>query len=342
MRRVSPVVLAFISGGLLFGCAGWFSAHSLMLSDQSAVGVLYQSSNYNNYQYIDPLLACEIGDQTSFDELKSLKAAVVATVDSSIKAGEAKHVSVYFRTLKTAHWFDVNSEQGYAPASLLKIFVMMAYYKESRDLNDPNLLNRQIPFKGSANPADDNPGAIIPHLENGHLYSINSIIEQMIMYSDNDALNTLIGNFDTIGSDNLSEIFSDLQITSPLTDEQSYSMTVDQYSKVFRVLYGSTYLSRRLSEQALAMLAKAQFKIALAAGVPSTVAVAHKFGITTLAATTSTPAQPELHDCGIIYYPDHPYILCVMTQGSDFTQLAAVIKSISAQTYQKMEEMYSK
>lgn len=339
LRRILtlPVIVSFLVGAVIFGAVGWYIPSPLH-AERYAGAILLQSSNFNNYKYIDPLLTCEIGTEEAFTDLTPLRNAVTDAIARAKEKGNAKEVSVYFRSLTNAHWFDINPETTYSPASLLKTFVMMAFYKESRDLNDPNMLNRQILFKGDS--AHDNPGEEIPHLTNGKFYSINDVIKQMIVYSDNDALNTLTDNFDPQTTQSLSEIFSDLKINSPLTDERSYEMTVNQYAMVFRVLYGSTYLSRRLSEQALGTLAEAHFKDALAAGVPAGMAVAHKFGITTLPATATTPALPELHDCGIVYYPGHPYILCVMTQGADFPHLESTIKDISAVTYAGVQKLY--
>ncbi len=341
IRRVVtlPVFITFLITALVFGVIGWWIPSPLQASRYTGA-VLLQSSNFNNYQYIDPLLACEIGTEEAFTNLTPLKNALSSSAEQAVRDGYATHVSIYFRSLKDAHWFDINPEFTYAPASLLKTFVMMAYYKESRDLNDPNLLNRQIIFKGSPNPGSDDPGAVIPHFVNGQLYTINDVIKQMIVYSDNDALSTLTDNFDPQTTQSLSEIFSDLKISSPLTDEKSYLMSVNQYAMVFRVLYSSTYLSRNLSERALSILTQAQFNNGLAAGVSTKTPVAHKFGVTTLPATATAPATPELHDCGIIYYPNNPYVLCVMTRGSNFPSLEAIIKDISTKTYAGVQMAY--
>ena len=37
----------------------------------------------------------------------------------------------------------------------------------------------------------------------------------------------------------------------------------------------------------------------------------------------------QLHDCGIIYYPGNPYLLCVMTRGDSFGELSSTIRDIS-------------
>lgn len=334
---LTPTMVVFVVLiGLLSSGIGWLLPSPTALQKYTG-GVLRQTDS--SYQFINPLLACDIGAQEVFTELAPLKKAVAATVARNVQEGKAKNISIYFRSTKNAHWFDINPATTYAPASLLKVFVMMAYYKETDQRDMPGLLQKLIPFQGSPNSASDQPGEVIPHLISGRLYTVDQIIKQMIVYSDNDALNTLIATADAKFPETLNEIFSDLKITSPLTDENTYAMGVDQYSLVLRVLIASTYLSRDYSERALDLLSQAHYQGGLVAGVPPAIKVAHKFGDTTVV-STSSPPTPELHDCGIIYYPSNPYILCVMTQGSSFATLQGVIRDISAVAYQEFSKLH--
>ena len=93
-------------------------------------------------------------------------------------------------------------------------------------------------------------------------------------------------------------------------------------------LYGSTYLNRFDSEKALELLAQVEYKDGLVAGVSNNVAVAHKFGEY---GTTNDNQNfvREFHDCGVVYYPNHPYLLCIMTKGSDINSLQRKLKSIN-------------
>ncbi len=97
----------------------------------------------------------------------------------------------------------------------------------------------------------------------------------------------------------------------------------------FRILYNATYLDRIASEQILEILTKTTFSEGIVAGVPESTRVAHKFGSREL---VDQSGSRQLHDCGIVY-AKNPYILCVMTQGRDFTALANFIKDVSAVTY---------
>jgi hypothetical protein len=48
----------------------------------------------------------------------------------------------------------------------------------------------------------------------------------------------------------------------------------------------------------------------------------------------------HFHDCGIVYYPKHPYLLCVMTQGQDPETLENAIAEISKFTYTQVKNQY--
>jgi beta-lactamase class A len=244
--------------------------------------------------------------------------------------------------MNSGRWFEINDATTYAPASLLKVFVMLAYYAEAEDADKPALLQKQIRFEGSKNPAQDMPGEVIPHFVDGKFYSVEDVIGQMIIYSDNDALNTLVDNFDADTTKEFNEIFADLKIPSPVDQKESSFnfLTVNQYAMVFRVLYSTTYLSPRYSQKALQLLSKAHYANGLVAGVPPNTTVAHKFGVTTDPASGGQSALPELHDCGIVYYPSHPYLLCVMTRGSDFATLQSLIKDLSAAAYQQTPAIF--
>jgi len=103
------------------------------------------------------------------------------------------------------------------------------------------------------------------------------------------------------------------------------------------VLYNATYLSRAYSEKALEILAQAKYAPGLVAGVPAETAVAQKYGE---AFDQSNPSQPQitLSNCGVIYHPTHPYILCVMTKGGNLDDLNKAVAAISSVTWKAVND----
>jgi hypothetical protein len=154
-------------------------------------------------------------------------------------------------------------------------------------------------------------------------------MEHSIIESDNvanKALKTIIGE------ERLSKTYDDLRMPKvELAADRGY--TTELYSHLFRALYNGTYLSKPTSEKVLDMLSKTTFDQGLKAGVPIETTISHKFGVNTF--TQNPPVDPylELHDCGIVYYPQNPYLICVMTRGQDYSVLETIIKDISKITW---------
>ena len=90
---------------------------------------------------------------------------------------------------------------------------------------------------------------------------------------------------------------------------------------------------------ALKLLSKTTYKEGIVKGVPDNFATSHKYGIFIKDEQTSE-SEKELHDCGIVYYPEHPYLLCVMTKGTDLSLLQTTIADISEKTYKVVDSFY--
>ena len=168
-------------------------------------------------------------------------------------------------------------------------------------------------------------------------YTIDELIRAMIVYSDNNATRLL---HDNINPALLLRVYNDLGVSISDAESTDDFMTAGQYTYFFRVLYNATYLNRALSEKALELLSESDFVQGIEAGVPATTIVTHKFGERSIADTHGAISARELHDCGVVYYPLHPYLLCVMTRGSDFEKLAGVIQDISHLVWTDRDHQY--
>lgn len=120
----------------------------------------------------------------------------------------------------------------------------------------------------------------------------------------------------------------------PVIEEGEYFITVKDYVSFFRVLYNSTYLDRTLSEKALELLSKSEYQDGLEAGVPEEVRVAHKFGERKFEET----GERQLHDCGIVYHPIRPFLMCVMTKGKSLNDLSSVIAALTKTAYAEVDK----
>jgi beta-lactamase class A len=282
---------------------------------------------------INPLLACEIPNKKVFSKLQSLRAQLENFVKKSQKNNSAQNISVYFRDLISGQWTGVNEDEKYIPASLVKVPLMMAYYKNAE--TNPEIFNKMIKYAGPDDLDADQEVIKPPNaLELNKEYSVAELLSRMIAYSGNNSHALL----DMEINPKLQErVYSDLKIEFPDLYGQGTenSVTARSFATFFRTLYNATYLNREMSQKALELLTQANFTEGLVAGVPADTIIAHKFGERTIHLnSTGEVVLRELHDCGIIYNPNHPYVLCVMTQGKDFENLKKIISEISKMIYQ--------
>ena len=147
----------------------------------------------------------------------------------------------------------------------------------------------------------------------------------MLQESSNEAAMTLA---DIATPAQIKGIYNDLGLKQPQFGKD-YKIDTHKYASFFRVLFNATYLDRSDSEKLLKILSESSFKDGIVAGVPSSVTVAHKFG----SRQVDNSGKVQLHDCGIVYAKEMPYILCVMSQGTDFTKMATFIKDVSRTVY---------
>ena len=314
--------LFFLAVGLI---VGYYSFYAINTTIRHVFAV-----RQGGYKFINPLLECdiEIGEVGNTGLLK-LKKKLTDFIDKKIGDNSIISAAVYLRDLNNGPWVGVNEKTNFAPASLLKVPIMIAYFKEAE--SDPGLFKKELTFKEkSDNVAPD----FVPTktLTLGQSYTVEDLINRMIIYSDNDAKNLLLMN---INQKTLDQCYADLGISIPNIRTPNDYMSVKEYASFFRILYNASYLDRQFSEKALSILVQSNFRDGLTAGVNGDIMVAHKFG--ERAESVGGKEIDELHDCGIVYYPNHPYLLCIMTKGVDFTKMSETIKQISALTFAEIQ-----
>lgn len=256
----------------------------------------------------------------SIGERKALQDKIQDYINAKKKKGDLVEAGVYFRDLNGGPIFGVNDSAKFFPASLLKVPLAIWFYHEA---STTDLLSQEIEFTG---PKGTQKVYFPPvqSVEVGRVYSLEDLIRLMLQESDNDATAILGSMTDITKTDS---VYSDLGIEK-IRDYNTYTTDVHTYGAFFRVLYFAGYLDREKSNHLLELLAGTSFKQGLAAGIPDTVKISHKFG-----EKDATSGIHQLHDCGIIYYKKGPYLLCIMTQGSDYNNQARFIQTISNEVY---------
>ena len=291
--------------------------------------VEYRKNTTPEYPMINPLIFIDT-DQRFFTEFDYIDAKIDSFIKDATRSNKVTSMSVYFRDMNSGHWTGVNVDEKYEPSSMTKVAVLISYLRVA--IQDRSFLSKNLYYSGQ-----DQTGqyyTATSSLSAGY-HSIKEIMDRMIVDSDNVAATLLVSN----NLEQFKSVYEDFRLPSPPDNGrvQDY-MSAKSYSVVFRSLYNASYLLRVLSEQALELLTKTTFMKGLVAGIPSNLVIAHKFGEHTYALSDGTPITRELHDCGIIYYPNHPYFLCVMTKGRDFPSLEKIISGISKLTYDYVNE----
>ncbi len=325
----APVILAFAAGIFI----GWFAVSNIYEKKPSP-----HELRQGGYTFINPLLECEIqNDAVIFRELVPFKDRVNELVEGMLSAGRASHISVYFRDLNNGPWFGINEKEEFSPASLLKVPVMIALLKIAED--NPEVLAKEVLYDGSFDYNLEENIKPSDVMQPGKKYTIDELIYRMIAYSDNNAAELLLAN---IPERTYYKVYKDLGIDVPGLRKTENYMQVKTYASFFRILFNASYLNRDMSEKALGYLNKADFKGGLIAGVPINIATATKFGERKIidADNPNIVKQIQLHDCGIVYYPQSPYLLCVMSRGSSFEMLASDIKDISRLIYEEISSQH--
>lgn len=292
-------------------------------------GYIERHEGQNNY--INPLLACDVAeDVINNPELIPFKEKIEYFLRTRIDKYKAIKVGVYYRELNDGYWFSIGESEKFIPASMRKVPLMIALLKQAE--SEPALLERLVTFDLSN---DYTANQIIKPSQTlvfGTKYAIKELIYRMIVYSDNNAFTYLTKIVDPVQFD---KVYSNLRLQNPRVIKDDEFLSVQTYESFFRILYNASYVTREASQWALDLLSKSEFKAGLVAGVPPEVKVSHKFG-----EKSESEDAVQLHDCGIVYYPRHPYLLCVMSKGPNFELLDDVIASISKLTFAEVDRQY--
>jgi beta-lactamase class A len=287
--------------------------------------------NNFNYRYIFPLLSYDFTEANQFLRDLTLENQVDGYVADQIKKQNAQNISVYVRNLSDNRWAGTNEDTQYHPGSLLKVLIMMAYFRQAE--LDQTILEKNFSYsKDIAQQSAALNFSAPSNLTIGQSYPVKALMEDMIANSDNGAETLLINNVDrTI----LNNAYTDLNIPNPDSVSGDYTISARQYAAFLRILYNATYLSEDYSEQALSIMAKSTYRDGISAGVPANIVVAQKYGERVQGQGNDIQAV-ELHDCGVVYATGHPYTLCVMTKGQDIQKLTEIIKDISGLVYKNI------
>lgn len=265
-----------------------------------------------------------MNSESEESDMSQLKVSVKDVINKHIRSGAIKGASVYIRKMDKEESIRINDDQYYDPGSMMKVVIMMAHLKEA--MKDNSYLSEKMMFEGRNPTMYTEAGAPI-RLEVGKNYSRRELIESMIIHSDNDAAFMLLCDLPT---GRIEKIYTDLNIPNRKLGKSAISLSPSEYSKLFTVLYNSSYVNRTDSEWGLSLLCRSDFNKGLTRSIPNHFPVAHKYGVAQFSDITF------FGETGLFYSPKGPYLLVVFTQGKSQETQANLISEISIVVYGKL------
>jgi beta-lactamase class A len=321
MRRTMIVrpIAVFLMGAAVGGLVVFLFYHPSISIPQN------QHEVNSKYPLVSPLLACGTDQNLTTLEATRLQTELQNAITVSENKGDITTASVYFKDFEGGPWVGINENQAFEPGSLLKVPLAMSVYDQAE--SSSTYLSEKLDYTGKET---DDPQYFKPKPLPAGMYTVQQLVDQMLVYSDNNAANVLANS---VGPTGFEDTYVHLGVPPPPTVGTNYSLSAYGYSEFFRILYNATYLDAADSEHLLELLSQTTFNDGLVAGLPPGTKIAHKFGERSF----NDSNLLELHDCGIVYAPNHPYLICVMTEGYNYQTMASVISQLSNVTYNYVE-----
>lgn len=246
---------------------------------------------------------------------RHLREPLLEVINSSSNRG---HYGLYFEDLTSGAWVGINErENAFIPASLLKLPILVAVLKKV----EKQEIQMEDKYPSGKEDLDSRYGSLWKKGE-GYKTSVSELLDYLVKESDNTAMNVLQNQ--VITTDELIEAQFAMGLPPP-EQISNQKMSPRGYSNILRSLYLSSYLRRTFSEKALSVMIDTQFNSGIPANLPNEIKVAHKIGVSNQGGYH--------HDCGIVYLPDKPFLLCIMSANSTQEESDKVISEASKVIY---------
>lgn len=245
----------------------------------------------------------------------NLRNDLYAFIEAQQEKGSLIHLSIYFRDLEDGPVFGIGELDPFAPTGALKLPLAMALFDIAAEQEAP-LLDERIRVGNTE-----------------ELMTVSTLMFYMLTYDDDasfDVLNAYVQTKPGL-KERVQQSFQSVGLIDPRQPEEPI-LTVRGYASLVRMLYHASYVSMRDSNLLLEWLAASPDKNGIARGVPKEIEVAHRFG---RRAAEQNKGQ-RLHDCGIVYYPDNPYLLCVVVETNEESVAMYVLKTVSEMVYKEV------
>lgn len=207
--------------------------------------------------------------------------------------------SIYFEYLFTGSSvrIDADMPDGVVAASLVKLPIVMNLYRAVElgrlDLDQEVRIQEDWLDSGFGDLWKRGAGTTI---------TLRQAAELALIQSDNTAVRVIQESVVPVMRDGEFAL-QVLDVEHVVGSDQRTKLRAKEYASVLKCLYLACFVNETHSQQILKDLTKTPFTDRLAAGIPDDVDVAHKIGVY---------GEEADSDCGIVYEPNRPYLLCIM------------------------------
>src|SRR3989344_1527214 len=237
-------------------------------------------------------------------------------VDSSLLGARGTY-AIIIKNLRTGEYFSQNEKRIYEPASLYKLWVLGAAFKQIKEgkLNRDEIISRDIKdlneiFDIASDSAELTEGTVTMR--------VSDAIEQMITISHNYAALLLVSK---IRNSNVSAFMRGQGFSSSRLGQPPRT-TAQDIASFFEKLYEGTMIDGQYSKRMLDLLSQQRLNDRIPKYLPVDVEVAHKTG----------EIRGFKHDAGIIFAKD-PILLVVLSESNSQQGAAERIAQLSKNVY---------
>lgn len=210
-----------------------------------------------------------------------------------------QNTSIYFEYLPTGASIAIHNDAEFYPASLLKVPVAMAVAKKI-ERGEWKWTNELVLMSTDKN---EEFGTLYKEPTNS-THTIEELVRRSLSDSDNTAHFILVRNLEI---EEMKDVYDHMGLQGFLKTDGILS--AERYSAMFRTLYTASFLSAEHSQKLLTYLSRSTFTDYIQSALPDNIVFAHKIGV--------DGDKKVFLDSGIVYAPNRPYILTVMTKNID-------------------------
>lgn len=237
-------------------------------------------------------------------------------------------VGFYFKDLVTGEMYEHNGALPLLAASVIKLPVMAEAFRQM----EARLVNRDERF--ILKPEDKLPGCgVLNLLHDGTEVTFLDLVTLMIVLSDNSATNLVIRR---LGMDAINENIKNLGLAGTrlnrlLFDAEASAQGLENtvsaadMGKLLEMIYRSALVSKKASEEMLAILFEQRLNGKLPLSLPREVAVANKTG----------EDEGITNDVGIVMGA-HPYVICVCANEVDAPAFDMALHRVSRAVFDEV------